>query len=93
MNSIPMMKNRNEDIAFINFFPLWSSGTRSDAAMYMNPPAAIGISVSVNVKVRDDKAYPIIPPSTAVSAVMKLKNSAFVFLYPPYTSIAKSPSS
>ena len=80
---MPSKKNPKEINDFFSWGSLCNSGIRSEAAMYMNPPAAKGRIKGITPWIRVENKYPIMPPITAVSCEIKLYIKAFALLKPP----------
>ena len=93
MNTIPTKKKPNESKDLLSLGSLCSSGIKSEAAIYIKPPAANGRIKGIAPCIRVEKKKASTPPITDTSCAKKLYARAFVLLKPPYTSTPKSPSS
>lgn len=76
---------------FFLFVSFLSSGIKSDAEIYMNPPAAIGTSICAKLFI--GKKNPTNPPKIAAIADKKLYPNALNFENPPCIRTPKSPIS
>ena len=64
---------------FISFV-LWSSGIKSATAIYINPPAAIGINHITELSITFPKTKTIASPKKEMSAEIKFNHNARLFV-------------